>query len=93
MQETREVAPAAELEVPPTAPSRRSKKITAGLIGLGIVGVAALGLLHDAGSDRPVAPTRLTQSTDTLSPDAKGSAIVPFPVPSATTDGVSSEDG
>lgn len=92
MQETREVASAVELEVLPTPPIPRSRKITSGLIGLGIVGAAALGL-HDAGSGRTVAPTLLTQSPAPLSPDAKCAPIVPFPVPSATTDGVSSEDG
>ena len=94
MQETRELASAVELEVPPTAPIRyrRSRKITAGLIGLGIVGAAALGLLQDAQSDRTVAPSRLTQSQAPMSPDAQGASIVPFPVPSAS-DGVSSEDG
>lgn len=94
MQDIREeVASTGELEVPPTAPGRRSRKIIAGLIALGIVGAAALGLLHDAESDRTVAPSRLTQSPITLTPDAKGASIVPFPDSPATSEGVSSVDG
>ena len=93
MQETRGVASAVELEVPPTAPIRSSRKITAALIGIGIASTAALGLLHDAESDRTVAPNRLTQSPAPLSPDAKGTSIVPFPDTSPTIDSVSSIDG
>lgn len=76
-------------EVAPTGRRRRSKRLSAVLIGTVIVAGAAIGVIrNDGGSDGSPQPNPAPVSEPASTP------VVPFPVLAPSTgDGVSSADG
>lgn len=87
--ETRTLSATTEPESAPNVRRRRSKRLSAVLIGMAIVAGASHGVLrHDGGSDGFPEPNSTTVNAE---PAAR--AVIPFVVPPATGEGVSSVDG
>jgi hypothetical protein len=88
--ETRPSLPSTGPEVAPTARRRRSKRLSAVLVGMVVVAAASYGVVrHESGGDGSPRP-----NPTIVSAEPAGTPVIPFPVvPPALGEGVSSVDG